>query len=429
MGNFVRTMLFVYMEFISCELFVGIFAEKRKERSFWFTGIAYSAACCFDAIMVQLLREHQIFKILSVCGFMTLFMYTRYKIPIVKCLLAVCGYTSIMLACDLVFMKGWEQVILWRWKSSEYREVYITLITVVAKLVEFLLFAWLSKKFLHDRGFGGLDGKGWTKFLIFNLFTIAVLIIMWTDDGCGDFTVLVISFGLMMLNVLFYFTMWDIVKKERQNQEYCLMQEKALGQIKLYQNMETAYEEQRKRTHEFKNHLGCVQGLLEERKMEDALVYLNSVQQRLDKSESPVKTGNSIVDTIVNIKYHQAVKDGITVVMNLDKLQNFPLEDEDTVILLSNLFDNALEACRKLEEKKDRIIKLKLVRRKGNYVLMVSNRTGEPVKIKEQLAETTKKDKVEHGIGMRNIRDVLEKYHAESECKYDDGWFTYTIVL
>ena len=78
MGNFVRTMLFVYMEFISCELFVGIFAEKRKERSFWFTGIAYSAACCFDAIMVQLLREHQIFKILSVCGFMTLFMYTRY---------------------------------------------------------------------------------------------------------------------------------------------------------------------------------------------------------------------------------------------------------------------------------------------------------------------------------------------------------------
>ena len=35
MGNFVRTMLFVYMEFISCELFVGIFAEKRKERSFW----------------------------------------------------------------------------------------------------------------------------------------------------------------------------------------------------------------------------------------------------------------------------------------------------------------------------------------------------------------------------------------------------------
>lgn len=115
--------------------------------------------------------------------------------------------------------------------------------------------------------------------------------------------------------------------------------------------------------------------------------------------------------------------------MNLDKLQNFPLEDEDTVILLSNLFDNALEACRKLEEKKDRIIKLKLVRRKGNYVLMVSNRTGESVKIKEQLAETTKKDKVEHGIGMRNIRDVLEKYHAESECKYDDGWFTYTIVL
>lgn len=86
--------------------------------------------------------------------------------------------------------------------------------------------------------------------------------------------------------------------------------------------------------------------------MEDALVYLNSVQQRLDKSESPVKTGNSIVDTIVNIKYHQAVKDGITVVMNLDKLQNFPLEDEDTVILLSNLFDNALEACRKLEEKR-----------------------------------------------------------------------------
>lgn len=429
MENITRTVLLGYMETISCELFVGIFAEKKKNWVFRITAIAYCLICCFNAIMVQMLRENQIIKLLYICGILTLFMWCRYQIPIVKCLLAVCGYLSIILACDLAFMKGWENAIVWRWNGSEFSEVYVTLITVITKLIEFLLFAWLNTRFSQGRAFGVLDNKGWTRFLIFSLFTIVSLIIMWGDEGYSDFSVLVISFGLMILNVLFYFTMWDIVKKERQNQEYRLVQEKSRNQIKLYQNMGIAYAEQHKKAHEFKNHLGCIRGLLKEGKTESALQYLNSIHQGFDEGDSPVKTGNSIIDTIINIKYRQAVRENITVVMKLDKLHNFPLEDEDTVILLSNLLDNAVEACRKLEDKKDRIIKLKLVQRKDKYVLRVSNRTGEAVHIEGQLAETTKKNAKNHGIGMRNIRDILQKYHAESECKYEEGWFVYTIVL
>ena len=78
------------------------------------------------------------------------------------------------------------------------------------------------------------------------------------------------------------------------------------------------------------------------------------------------------------------------------------------VILLSNLLDNAIEACEKLDCNK--VIRLKLVKEKQQMVLSVQNPVAVPVEIKNNDIQTGKGDKKNHGIGLKNIQMVLDKY-------------------
>lgn len=429
MWNFIRTLLFVYMESICCDMFVGIFFSRRRKWGTLYSAAVWTAYCSLKTVYICMLSDYLIFKIVLGLAAYTVFMSIRYRGKVWKVFLCVGGYMGLLMTCDLVFMMIWENIFVWRWQGAYYKEVYITLITVITKMLEFLLFVCFHRIFAKNSAFYKLDNRGWGRFLIFSLFTITALIILWWDEGYRDSTVLIISFGLMLLNVMFYFTMWDIVNKEREKQEYRLMQEKAKGQLKLFGSMEAMYGEQRKRIHEFKNHIGCIQGLLETGQIDKAQNYVNGIQQDIFQSDSTVKTGNNIIDVIVNQKYREAVKEHITFVMALDRLENFPLEDDDTVILLSNLLDNAVEACKKIESAEEKIIKLKLVQKGSRYILVVSNRVRDEVTIQRQVAETTKKNKYEHGIGMQNIKEIIQKYDAEGECKCENGWFIYTIIL
>lgn len=425
----VRTILFAYVEAIICDIFVSIFCERKEKWKGIQTVVAWSLYCVFKAIYVIVLYDYMTLKIILGLLMYTLFMLLRFRERIWKIFLCVCGYMSLNMAWDYMFLLLWDNLLTWRLNESSYSVAYATIITIITKIVEFLLFAWLHRIFTKDRAFGILDSRGWIRFLMLSGLTIVGLLLLWADGGYENVTVLPLSFGLMLMNVMFYFTMWDIVKKERENQEYRLSQEKVRGQLRLYESMDAAYREQRKRVHEFKNHIGCIQGLLENENTSDAKAYVNRIQTTMFTEDNPVKTGNTIIDIILNQKYREALKEQTTFVMKLDKLEQFPMQEEDTVILLSNLLDNALEACQKIKNPEFRTIKFQLIHKKNKYILVVSNTVTEEVLIKNHIAETTKIDKYQHGIGMYNVRDILGKYNADGECKCENGWFTYSIMI
>lgn len=425
----VRTALFAYMETVICDIFISIFCERKEKWKGMQAIIAWTIYCGIKVVYVLALYDYMALKILLGLLMYTFFMALRFRERIWKIFLCVCGYMSLNMAWDYMFLLLWDNLLTWRLSESSYSSAYATVITIITKIIEFLLVAWLHRIFSKDKAFGVLDSRGWMRFLMLSGLTIIGLLLLWADGGYENVTVLPLSLGLMLMNVMFYFTMWDIVSKERDNQEYRLSQEKIRGQLRLYESMEESYREQRKRVHEFKNHIGCIQGLLENENAPDAKAYVSRIQSTMFMDDNPVKTGNNIVDIIVNQKYREALKEQITFVMKLDKLENFPLQEEDTVILLSNLLDNALEACKKIENPDDRVVKFQLVQKKKKYILVVRNTVAEDVVIKNYIAETTKTDKCQHGIGMHNIREILRKYNADGECKCEDNWFTYSIII
>ena len=93
------------------------------------------------------------------------------------------------------------------------------------------------------------------------------------------------------------------------------------------------------------------------------------------------------------------------------------------VVLLSNLLDNAIEACQQYD-KDDKAIHVMAVAQQ-DFFISVRN-TSEPVVIINGSIPTTKPEPQMHGFGLANIRLILEKYSGEYTMFYENGWFQFT---
>ena len=83
------------------------------------------------------------------------------------------------------------------------------------------------------------------------------------------------------------------------------------------------------------------------------------------------------------------------------------ISDYDLSILLGNLLDNAMEACRSVKSAYDPYIEVEIAKTGMDMILQISNSimpTG------ESAAGLVKKDPLQHGFGIENIKRIVNKY-------------------
>ena len=99
----------------------------------------------------------------------------------------------------------------------------------------------------------------------------------------------------------------------------------------------------------------------------------------------------------------------------------------DLCVLLGNLLDNAIEACGKLEKEKRRIqLSIKLV--KNQLFIRTENPFEGKLKWQGSRLLTQKTDENNHGIGLENVKRVVEKYHGTLEMNAEDQIFRTKIL-
>lgn len=86
-------------------------------------------------------------------------------------------------------------------------------------------------------------------------------------------------------------------------------------------------------------------------------------------------------------------------------------EEEEIIVIVSNLLNNAIEAVQKCLGK--RVIKVKIVIENNKFIMSVRNTFNGEIKKDGDKFKTTKKEKSElHGIGIKNVIRIVEKYHG-----------------
>ena len=162
--------------------------------------------------------------------------------------------------------------------------------------------------------------------------------------------------------------------------------------------------------HDLINHIGVLRELMNEKKTEEAKAYIDTIWNIQDEFDLRIHTGDSFLDIIVNYYLYLAIKENIEFVVLGKLTEKMPLEMFDITTLMGNILQNAFEAAIKADIPK---IRVELVEHKKEIFIVVSNSVAKRINVKKDFFMTSKKDKENHGFGLKNIVATVEKYHGE----------------
>lgn len=243
-------------------------------------------------------------------------------------------------------------------------------------------------------------------------------------------TLLFISaFGMIGMNIVVFYLISDIVERETQLYENRIFRLQAKSQAEKYQSISENFDKQKKKTHEYKNQIECMESLLEKKQYLKLEEYVKGICGRLDKELDAIDTNNIIVNAILNTKYQEADENGIVFVLRVNDLSELRIKDEDIVTILSNLLNNAIEACKKCERGR-RVLKIKFVNEDDMIKIGVRNTFNNPIRYENGEIKSTKMLQAEeHGAGIKNIIEVIKKYDGSYVIKDDDQEFYFSIII
>jgi len=146
-------------------------------------------------------------------------------------------------------------------------------------------------------------------------------------------------------------------------------------------------------------------------------------------SAAAVDTGNGVVDTVLGAKITQAESEGITMTSVVDGSALDFMDVMDIVSVFGNALDNALEACVAEPDEDRRLVRV-AVYRQGNFVILrFENWFGGELALYDGLPATTKDDAQHHGYGLKNIRDVADRYEGSMTVETRDEWFVLRLMI
>lgn len=382
------------------------------------------------------MNKYTIIKMLMIIVIMLLVMRFLYDISIVKALILVFFVQSIMTLIDyiiiMILAKLYGDITALESASGLIGRLIIILSRLILFVGLIILSRISTKK--NNSVTADMSDKEWIQFLIFPIFTICAVMLMTSSvikSYHSDIIAIyyIIAIGLIVLNLVVFHLISEILENSRNMKEAEALRQQSIGQLELYNSMRENYNIQRQRTHEYKNQIVCMDMLMKKKdysKLED---YIGNISDGLDAQLDMVDTNNDVVNAIFNAKYYEAIKNDVLVVLKINDLSDIKISDNDIVTILSNLLDNAIEAAKQCDIGK-RIVKIKMLYEDAVLSIAVSNSyKAEPVPTEDGYIRTTKKDREEHGWGMRNVVATLEKYNAEYIIDYKNGEFVFSIIM
>lgn len=180
------------------------------------------------------------------------------------------------------------------------------------------------------------------------------------------------------------------------------------------------HKEMRGYKHDYHHHLQTLKGQLEAGEIDRALAYIEQLDNQLMNVDSLLKTGNVSLDAILSAKIAQAKAENIAVTVKASVPDALTISDLELSIIMGNLLDNAIEACRTVTE--ERFIRI-FISMKGKMLYFSMLNAAGAKRKKTGSLFATHKDGV-HGFGLRRAEAILEEHGGWIKYNSEDGAFT-----
>lgn len=166
---------------------------------------------------------------------------------------------------------------------------------------------------------------------------------------------------------------------------------------------------------------------MEQRKLDEE--EMKEFEETKTNYQTLMYSGNKALDLVLVEKVLLANKEGCHIKSVVDgSLLNF-MHSYEVYALFSNLLDNAIEACHTLEKEEERMIFLSISLVRKNIVILTENYFAKKPLLEDGIPITTKKDKENHGYGIKSIVNTITKYNGVYQFSCRDNLFEVKLVL
>lgn len=193
-----------------------------------------------------------------------------------------------------------------------------------------------------------------------------------------------------------------------------------------YEEIKGVYMDMRGWRHDYHNHMQVMKAQLALGNLEEIQEYLNALEKELDHVDTLVKSGNLMTDAILNSKLTLARRQKIRINCNAKIPERISVEDVDLCVILGNLMDNALEACKQIAEE-NRFLRIYMKVNKSQLYFSIQNSAKEDPDFNEQNYITKKRGN--HGLGMKRVQTTVEKYQGYLNLANEPGIFAAEVTI
>ncbi len=242
---------------------------------------------------------------------------------------------------------------------------------------------------------------------------------------------------LLLFSVMFGVKLFqDMICWNREKSSRIILEKQVSSLQEHMGEMERVYSGIRGMRHDMKNTISVIMQLAAG-KEEELQAYLEELNETMDRLEFRFKTGNTVVDILLNMKYHEIASTVPDLQMDVEGLQ-FPeklfIQSYDIGIILGNALDNAMEACRKLKAKEpgaEAFIRISSFQKRELFFLKVENSfDGRLLRRRQnEFPVTDKADRENHGIGLANIKSTAEKYQGTMDFRVKGRVFILSVMM
>lgn len=180
--------------------------------------------------------------------------------------------------------------------------------------------------------------------------------------------------------------------------------------------------------HDEKHMITYLKVCLENGEIQNAMKFLDDYQGNVNNQGKYSWTGILTLDFMLSIKKTKI--DALKVNFLLDsRVEKVPMKDADFVVVLGNLFDNAIEAVEKCTAE-NRMISLTMQSVNEMFILLMRNSSNSKPNMKNNRFLTDKKEEtVKHGWGIESVKRIIEKYDGQIAFQYNSNIFEVSIIV
>lgn len=234
---------------------------------------------------------------------------------------------------------------------------------------------------------------------------------------------LVCMFLISHLILLFIRNLQEQIMEQERNKA---MENLLKIQRKQSEELQTRIKENRRARHDFRQHRAVIRDLVSRGDLDSLKNYLEEYEQQFPDSSDQLYCGNLALNAVLSYYADQAKQYSIPITLKIELPEKLPIPETDFCVLIGNLLENALEACK--AQVSDPFIRVLIQQNQMSSITVAVDNSSfyRPVWDGQKLLSSKHPG---NGIGTESVRYIAKRCKGDARFEWKDGVFYASVML